>query len=191
MSDLNSLIGVVQELPNKPTCNFSSEGTLARAPISMELLAHCGNRRALFEALALAGMMLEQLAWAYVINTEIDESAVQKLSASRAVASFKLKFCFAGKLYGWLSNHVHWAFDGHKKSVISHAEGVTDLLASSYFKALVFSIMLLFSKPYIDVMWALYAEELRMAPLGWIKPHDKLALTEECAALLNENTSLR
>jgi hypothetical protein len=120
MNDLNYLIGLVRELPNKPTCKFVSEWTLARAPFSMELLAHCGHRGALFEALAIARMMFEQLAWAYVINTETDENAVHKLSASRAVALFKDKFRPAGKLYGWLSNHVHWAFDGHKKSVVSH-----------------------------------------------------------------------
>ncbi len=186
MLDLESLIACVSELPNKPSCKFVSEWTLARAPFSMELLAYCGQRGALFEALAIARMMFEQLAWAYVINTETDENAVHKLSASRAVAFFKLKFCFAGKLYGWLSNHVHWAFDGHKKSMISRGKEKGHCLASSYFKALVFSIMILFSKLYIDVVWDLYGGKLSMHPPDRLKPHDKLALTEECVALLND-----
>lgn len=184
MNDLNCLTGLVRELPNKPTCKFVSEWTLARAPFSMELLAHCGNRGALFEALAIARMMFEQLAWAYVINTEIDQNAFQKLSAPRAIALFKIKFRFAGKLYGWLSSHVHWAFEGHKKCVVSHEEGIGHCLASSYFKALVFSIMILFSKLYIDVICALYTEELRLTHT--VKPCDSVALKRECVALLNE-----
>lgn len=183
MNDLNCLTGLVRELPNKPTCKFVSEWTLARAPFSMELLAHCGNRGALFEALAIARMMFEQLAWAYVINTEIDQNAFQKLSAPRAIALFKIKFRFAGKLYGWLSSHVHWAFEGHKKCVVSHEEGIGHCLAS-YFKALVFSIMILFSKLYIDVICALYTEELRLTHT--VKPCDSVALKRECVALLNE-----
>ncbi|MGH6811439.1 MAG: hypothetical protein ACREDM_03555 [Methylocella sp.] len=186
MLDIESLIACVRELPNKPTCKFVSEWTLTRAPFSMELLAHCGQRGALFEALAIARMMLEQLAWAYAINSEIDENAVHKLSASRAIASFKLKFCFAGKLYGWLSSHVHWAFDGHKKSMISHREGIGHCLASSYFKAVIFSVMILLSKLYMDIAWEICSDQLSTLPTNQLKSYNRSALTEECMAMLAE-----
>jgi hypothetical protein len=44
--------------------------------------------------------------------------------------------------------------------------------------------MVLFSKLYIDVIWTLYTEELRLA--NTINQYDAVALTEECVALLNE-----
>jgi hypothetical protein len=186
MSDFESLIRYLAPLPNKSVCMTISEWTLSRAPFSMEFLAYCGQRGALFEALAIARMMFEQVAWAYAINTEIDANAVHKQSASRAINSFKSEFCFAGKLYGWLSSHVHWAFDGHKKSMISREEEIGHLRASSYFKAIIFSIMILFSKLYIDIVWVLYAEQFRIAATTEIKTYNKLDLTEECVALLNE-----
>lgn len=186
MSDFNSLIRYLAPLPNKSWCATVSEWTLSRAPFSMELLAYCGQRGALFEALAIARMMLEQLAWAYVINTETDENAVHKLSASRAIVSLKAKFCFAGRLYGWLSGHIHWTFDGHKKSMFSHGGALGHLFASSYFKAVIFAIMILLSKTYLDVAWALYADQLQLSPSGNVTPYDKLALTEECKTLILE-----
>lgn len=187
MSEFEAAIRILAPLPNKTLCRTVSEWTLSRAPFSMELLAHCGQRGALFEALAIARMMFEQLAWAYAINAEIEDDAVRDLSASRAITSLKSEICFAGKLYGWLSNHVHWAFDGHKKSMISRGEGeIGHCLASSYFKALIFSVMILFSKLYIDVIWALYGEILHLYPTHGIKPYDKSALTAECVSLLTE-----
>jgi hypothetical protein len=180
MSDFDSLIRYLAPLPNKSLCATVSEWTLSRAPFSMELLAYCGQRGALFEALAIARMMLEQLAWAYVINTETDENAVHKLSASRAIDSLKTKFCFAGRLY------IHWTFDGHKKSMISHGKTLGHLFASSYFKAVVFAIMILLSETYLDVAWALYANRLQLSPSSKLTPYDKLALTGECKKLILE-----
>jgi hypothetical protein len=186
MLDFDSSIRYVAQLPDKSLCMTVSEWTFSRASFSMEFLAYCGQRGALFEALAIARMMFEQLAWAYALNTEIDGNAIHNLSASRAIASLKLKFCFAGKLYGWLSNHVHWAFDGHRKSMISMGEGFGHLKASSYFKAVIFAVMILFSKLYIDVLWVLYAEQLSMSPTISLRSYDKLTLTEECIALITQ-----
>jgi hypothetical protein len=186
MSDFASMIRYVSWLPNKEFCKVISEWTLLRAPFSMEFLAYCGQRGALFEALAIARMMFEQLAWAFAINTEVDETAVHKLSAPRAITPLKVKFPFAGRLYGWLSGHVHWAFDGHKKSMISKKRQAGHLFASSYFKAVIFAIMILFSKLYMDVAWELYADQLRTAPATLIKRYDKPTLAEECAVLLSQ-----
>jgi hypothetical protein len=186
MFDFESTIRYLAPLPNKSWCMTVSEWTLSRAPFSMELLAYCGQRGALFEALAIARMMLEQLAWAYVINTESDENAVLKLSATRAITSFKGKFLFAGRLYGWLSAHIHWTFDGHKKSMISCEDTIGHLRASSYFKAVIFAVMILLSKLYLDVLWTLYGNQLGSCPKNQVKSYDKSIMMEECQALLSE-----
>lgn len=186
MIEFESAIRYLAPLPNKSLCMTVSEWTLSRAPFSMELLAYCGQRGALFEALAIARMMLEQLAWAYAINTESDENSVHKLSATRAIISLKGKIVFAGRLYGWLSAHTHLTFDGHKKSMISRENTVGHLMASSYFKAVIFAVMILFSKLYLDVVWILYDEQLAVAPTSQVKPYDKSIMTEECQALLSQ-----
>jgi hypothetical protein len=184
MSHFDSAIMYPAPLPDKSFCMTASEWTLSRGPFSMELLAYCGQRGALFEGLAIARMMLEQLAWAYVINTKSDENAVHELSATRAIVSFKRKFLFAGRLYGWLSAHAHWAFDGHKKSMISRGDTVGHLLASSYFKAVVFAVMILLSKLYLDVLWTLCGDQLGTCPKNQVKSYDKSIMMAECQALL-------
>jgi hypothetical protein len=186
MFDFESTIRYLAPLPNKPLCMTVSEWTLSRAPFSMELLAYCGQRGALFEALAIARMMLEQLAWAYVINAEFDDNAVHELSATRAIASLKGKFLFAGRLYGWLSAHAHWTFEGHKKSMISREDTIGHLLVSSYFKAVIFAVMILLSKLYLDVVWTLYADQLGTCQKNQVKCYDTSIMMEECQALLSE-----
>ncbi|MGP0010992.1 MAG: hypothetical protein ACLPIG_20215 [Methylocella sp.] len=186
MSDFDSTIMYLAPFPDKSFCMTVSEWTLMRGPFSMDLLAHCGQRGALFEALAIARMMLEQLAWAYVINTESDENTVHQLSATRAIASFKGKFLFAGRLYGWLSAHAHWTFDGHKKSMISREDTIGHLLASSYFKAVIFAVMILLSKLYLDVVWTLYSDQLGTCDKNQVKSYDTSIMMEECQALLSE-----
>ena len=186
MVEFDSTIRYLAPLPDKSLCMTVSEWTLSRKPFSMELLAYCGQRGARFEALAIARIMLEQLAWAYTINAESEEHAVHKLSATRAIISFKGKFLFAGRLYGWLSAHTHWTFDGHKKSMISREDTVGHLMASSYFKAVIFAVMILLSKLYLDVVWTLYGDQLGICPKNQIKPYDKSIMMEECQALLSQ-----
>jgi len=186
MSELDAAIRYVACDPDKPVCMFVSEWTLSRAPFSMELLTYCGQRGALFEALAIARMMLEQLAWSYVVNANLDEKAIHNVSASRAVTSFKANFSFSGRLYGWLSSHIHWTVDGHKKSMVSRGKETGHLYGSPYFKAMIFTVMILLSKGYLDVIWSLYQDKLEHAQPGQVKPYDKILMASECTAFFSE-----
>jgi hypothetical protein len=159
MTAFNSQIGVLSKLPDKGLNRCVSEWTLARTSFSMELLAYCGQRGALFEALAVARMMLEQIAWAYSVGNSQAEDAVFCISASAAISRLKHTSKFAGRLYGWLSEHAHWTFEGHKKCAISRDDGALGhLYASSYFKAVVFGVMLLLVDICFECSWAMYPE---------------------------------
>jgi hypothetical protein len=66
----------------------------------------------------------------------------------------------SGKLYGWMSKHVHWNYEAHVKT-INHddTDGKTKtLLASSYFKAVCFCAMLVMLDILFDVARTLYSK---------------------------------
>lgn len=106
-----------------------------RIPFSIEFLLSSANRGAFFESAAIARMILEQIAWANSVDPLEDFESVQKTSATKSIGPLKDKFDGAGRLYGWLSVHTHWAYEGHVKAM--HLEdGVTSsLFATSKFKA--------------------------------------------------------
>lgn len=135
--------------------------TLKRAVFSMDLLAYCGQRGALFEGVAIARMMLEQIAWAFSVANSLDENAVHKISATQSISALKTQIACAGEFYGWLSQHAHWKFDAHKKAVITNdKEKIGHMFGSSYFKATVFCAMLILTQIYFDCVFAMCPEEL-------------------------------
>jgi len=159
MRAFSSQIQVISKEPEKELNRTMSEWALGRTAFSMDLLAYCGQRGALFEALAIARMMLEQIAWAYNVGNSKDEDAVVRSSGPASISELKRASAFAGRLYGWLSIHAHWTFEAHKKSVItSKGDKVGHLFASSYFKAVVFCVMILLVVAAFECSWAMYPE---------------------------------
>lgn len=59
-----------------------------------------------YEALAMARLILEQIAWAYAIHN-LDEQKILKTSPSKTISILKNFYPFAGQLYGFLSEHAH------------------------------------------------------------------------------------
>lgn len=163
MKIFDSQIELLTKRTDKKRNQPIAEWTLSRFPFSMELLAHCGQRGALFEGLAIARMMLEQIAWAYVVSLSDDENAIHKTSATASISKLKGISRFSGNLYGWLSEHAHWTYDGHKKSFITKGdEGeFGHLLASPYFKAIVFCVMLLLIQSLFDCLWTILPTDMR------------------------------
>jgi len=172
MNIFGSQIDLLKERRDRKSNQTIAEWTLSRSPFSMELLAHCGQRGALFEGLAIARMMLEQIAWAYVVSLSDDENAVHKISATASISKFKGISGFSGNLYGWLSEHAHWTYDGHKKSFISKGdEGeFGHLLASPYFKVIVFCVMLLLIQSLFDCLWTILPTDMRADPSDNVSP---------------------
>jgi hypothetical protein len=139
-----------------------SEWTLYRIPFSMPILLYVGNRGALYEGIAVARLILEQLSFAYYVFNEHNESLIQTLSANTCVSRLKTICPGVGKLYGWMSNHAHWSFDAHKKSVTSAEDNtITHLLTSPHFKAEIFCVILILIVIAYDVVWQVYHENIR------------------------------
>ncbi|VTZ25808.1 conserved hypothetical protein [Methylocella tundrae] len=187
MSAFNSQIYVLSKRTDQGLNRTMSQWTLGRASFSMELLAYCGQRGALFEALAIARMMLEQVAWAHSVCHSNDEGAVHRVSASASISFLKGSSKNTGKLYGWLSQHVHWAFDGHKKSVITTTnDALGHLYASAYFKAVVFCVMIILVDIYFQCSWKLYAELEDLKAEKGAQTTTPAQVKSEAIQLLNE-----
>ncbi len=116
--------------------------TLLRIQYSFERAFAEADKGALFESVAIARMILEQLAWTDAIRPHNDIEVVKSKSASKAIASLAKKIPDVGRLYGWMSNHVHWEYEAHSKVITSDGEYDGALYANSEFKAIAFAMLI-------------------------------------------------
>jgi hypothetical protein len=139
---------------------FLSTWTLSRAAFSLEIAAYASQRGALFEAVAIMRMLLEQVAWAYKVDDVCRDIRPDEYIASLAIRDLRKISNASGKLYGWMSKHVHWNYDAHVKSIKcdDKDDTATHLLASSYFKAVCFCTMLVMLDILFDVARTLYSK---------------------------------
>jgi hypothetical protein len=131
---LSALISRLSERPNKSNGEAIGEWTLLRVPFATKILLSCANRGALFESVAIARMLIEQVAWATKVNGLDDILEIQNTSATKAVAHLKTLCPSAGRLYGWLSSHAHWTYEGHVKAMEFDEHRMIALFATSKFK---------------------------------------------------------
>src|SRR5256885_9290603 len=108
---LEALIDRVAKSDDKRLGEIVCEWTFYRMPFAIRFIMSCANRGAFFETAAVARMALEQIAWASKIDQYDDENIIQQEAATRAIGSLSKSLPVAGKLYGWLSVHAHWAYD--------------------------------------------------------------------------------
>jgi hypothetical protein len=139
---------------------FLSTWTLSRAGFSLEIAAYASQRGALFEAVAIMRMLLEQVAWAYKVDGVCHDIKPDEYIASLAIRDLKKINNASGKLYGWMSKHVHWNYEANVKSMKYNDkdDATTHLLASSYFKAVCFCVMLVMLDILFDVARTLYSQ---------------------------------
>jgi hypothetical protein len=88
-------------------------------------------------------MVLEQLAWASEIDRLRDPDAIHRTKAEGSIPALRKTIKFAGNLYGWLSAHTHWRYDGHIKAMIFSEDRMAAMLGSSRFKAVSLTVALL------------------------------------------------
>jgi hypothetical protein len=118
------------------------EWTLMRTPFSMDILLSCANRGALFEPLTIARMMLEQLSWSFAAMGEKNDEQLSKIGAQASIGILKTVVPEAGRFYGWLSDHAHWKYDAHVKSITFKEERLAHVFASCHFKAISMAVSL-------------------------------------------------
>lgn len=132
---LSDLIYQTSTLQPKRQGEVLSEWTFLRAPFCMKFLVSCSHRGAFFECVAIARMLLEQIAWACRVDALEDMDEIRQVSAIKAVGVLKGLCPAAGPLYGWLSSHAHWVHKGHVKAMFFEEDQMGTLFASSTFKA--------------------------------------------------------
>jgi hypothetical protein len=145
MTLLSGLILRATQSEGKRLGEIVCEWTFFRLPFAINFILSCANRGAFFETASIGRMALEQMAWAAKIDEFDDRDAIQNESATRAIGSLRKLCPIAGRLYGWLSVHAHWAYEGHIKAWDMDEEGrLGALFATPEFKArsLALSILL-------------------------------------------------
>ncbi len=116
--------------------------TAIRMGYSLQRAFGEADKGALFEAVAIARMILEQLAWAAAVRGIDDASKVQQLAATKSIGLLNANFPIAGRLYGWMSNHAHWGYDAHYK-VITSKDGFSGAwLFNTEFKAIAYAMLI-------------------------------------------------
>jgi hypothetical protein len=155
--------GIVHSVSLEPTITPNTAAsllTLSRASFSFRYLSYCGQCGALFESLALARLMLEQLAWSFAVAKSMDSHAPINISATRSIHVLKKELLYVGRFYGWLSAHSHWEYTAHKKAVISRNGKVGHQFASSYYKAIIFAAMVMLVYAYYRTFWMAFSLEI-------------------------------
>jgi hypothetical protein len=142
----------VSAIPNKRLGESIGELTVLRAPFGMQILISCAHRGALFEPLAIARMMLEQLAWAAAAAKEMDDNRIAKIGAEASIGALRAIVPEAGPFYGWLSAHAHWRYEAQMKGITVDEGRSGHLFASYYFKALSMAASLVLTSIYLRYM---------------------------------------
>lgn len=175
---LSGLVSEVTELGPKTDGQFICEWTFLRIPFSIEFLLSCSNRGAFFESAAIARMILEQIAWASSVDHYEEVEPIQKTSATKSIGQLKDKVESAGRLYGWLSVHTHWAYDGHIKAMHIEDGKTLSLFATSKFKATSLVLTALMLVLAIKVFTSIRSPEVEVAVSGPEKEHEVSAILD-------------
>jgi hypothetical protein len=135
--------------------------TLVRVPFSMERAFAEANRGALYEAVVISRMILEQLAWICAVSSIHTADEVKRVKVTSSVTSLKKIVPMSGRLYGWLSGHAHWSFDAHIKAFDFSGDIAKTRLADSSFKATAYGMLILLTSVICQVLRILRSEDLR------------------------------
>jgi hypothetical protein len=140
---ISAIIYNVTSIGDKRIGNIICEWTFMRVPHSIMQMMSLAQRGNLYECCAIGRVVLEQIAWAVAIDNLDDDNDVRVTKAEACITSLKRIVRYSGSLYGWLSIHAHWRYDGHIKSMDFGKEGMAITLQSSRFKAISLTAVLL------------------------------------------------
>lgn len=131
----------------------------------------------LFEARAVARMILEQVAWAYAIRSTQDSDEALKISVTGSVSHLKKIFPQIGRLYGDLSSETHLGLEEHPRFLdvstdqvyVRHTHGIDSwqsgliLLQLADYWSVVYELT---QEPYMDQLenWIRINGELTLRP---------------------------
>jgi hypothetical protein len=159
-NQLSSLLHHITTTGDKIIGNIICEWTIMRIPHAINQLMSLAHRGNLYECCAVARMILEQLAWAAAIDELVDKESIDRTRAEGSIPALKRTIRFAGSLYGWLSSHSHWRYDGHIKSMEFTQDGMATVLRSPRFKAISVTVALLLMASSIHTLRMLRATDI-------------------------------
>ncbi len=104
---------VSRESPEPSVGQFGASLVLERLPysfLSAHLLYRLGHR---YEGHAVARLILEQIAWAFVAYQHDEVENIASIVTTRTVSALNRLIPDAGRLYGFLSKKTHIDYDSH------------------------------------------------------------------------------
>lgn len=135
---------------------FGAELTLFRALTSLEAGRQLANRGLLLETKAVLRSALEMVCWAHSAFPMEDEQRIKELRAEASVTAARKIQPLVGRLYGALSETVHWRFEAHRRFLLVRSPGLFLLKASSLHRAVGLAFSLLVLRSFLDLSLAMY-----------------------------------
>ena len=160
--------------------------TLLRIPFSLECAFAEANKGALYEAVVIARMILEQIAWIGAISAADDAKKVKRVSVTAAITDMKKHAPMAGKLYGWMSGHAHWTFKAHVKAFEFSGPIAKTRLADSAFKATAYAMLILLTAVVIQTLKTIRSADLHAERLEAFRKSNRLAEKFDAANLIGK-----
>jgi hypothetical protein len=124
----------------EPIGTMLADVTFSRLRPTFRTLLTLAHRGLLFEGCSVARLALEQIAWAVAVFDDEDYESVKRRRAQTSISDLSRLYLGAGRLYGWLSEHSHWAYDAHIKVLSEHKGQVATLYASWRHKVVIFAL---------------------------------------------------
>ncbi|HEV7255169.1 MAG TPA: hypothetical protein VGN97_18945 [Mesorhizobium sp.] len=126
--------------------------TIIRCSYSFERAFAEADKGALYECVAIARMILEQISWVLCVRLLDDVDVIASKRATKSVGEAARQFPFLGRLYGWMSEHAHWAYGAHLKAITHDEDRAGAMLASSEFKAIAYAMLIVLTEAYRKVV---------------------------------------
>lgn len=157
LSDLSAAIELLKAYPallDRPARvgEWIADLTLVRSAYSLERAFAEADKGALFEAVAIGRMMLEQISWSLAVRAMDDVAEIKGTKVTKAITQSSRSVPSIGRLYGWMSDHVHWEYSAHLKAITSRDDQAAALFASSEFKAIAYSMLIALTQIAVDVV---------------------------------------
>jgi hypothetical protein len=147
-----ALSGYPPLLGRQPTVGeWIGDLTLTRVQYSFRRAFAEADKGALFESVAIARMILEQLAWIYVVRPLSDVDKIRNTKTTKCIGRLSDQFSDVGKLYGWMSDHVHWDYRAHIKVITHNGDLSGAWSATSEFKAIAYAMLIALTFFVFDV----------------------------------------
>jgi hypothetical protein len=108
-------------------------------------------------------MILEQVCWAYSVDALDDADRIRRTNSTKCISPVSKIEPNIGRLYGWLSVHVHWEYAAHIKAMDFSGENLGAVFSSQIFKARMLTLTMLLTLMTFRIFLRMKEGSLRLA----------------------------